>query len=276
MLENQLRNILNSLSYLSAQGDVPVQAFTNLISNANTKLLAENLHQRWLSDHNFGHVAAKILSFSHNEERRDMQLCSQVLQLILDDYRNRYELRQDDNRMFRNYCRTLIELLPVYLQIDLHMGHGLVKPLFDSVNLLIDGAIEEEDFICMGQILVRSGNLLSDLCQVECDKLVIKTRKALCFHDRKLGSYSRFIMLNAIDLWTYKWNIELMPECLYDFYTTQYAEFNLNDYDERRWLPLGIKGRIESQSSLVAASSATRLSSKTVTPDPSVETESFV
>lgn len=72
-----------------------------------------------------------------------------------------------------------------------------MKPLFDSINLLIDGAFEEEDFTCMGQILVRFGALLSDLCQVECDKLVIKTRKALCFHDRKLGNYARFIMLNV-------------------------------------------------------------------------------
>jgi hypothetical protein len=102
-----------------------------------------------------------------------MQLCSQVLQLVLDDYRHRYDLRQDDRRMFRNYCRTLIEFLPVYLQIDLHMGHGLVRPLFDSINLLIDGAIEEEDFQCLGQILVRSGNLLTELNPDECDKLVM-------------------------------------------------------------------------------------------------------
>lgn len=72
--------------------------------------------------------------------------------------------------MFRNYCRTLIELLPVYMQIgtlvemtlaignlDLHMGHGLIKPLFDSIHMLIDGGIEEEDFQCVGQILVRFG-----------------------------------------------------------------------------------------------------------------------
>lgn len=127
--------------------------------------------------------------------------------------------------------------------------------------ILVDDGIEQEDFQCVGQILVRSGSLLASLNQDECDKLLIKTRRALCFHhDRKLDSYSRFIMLNAIDLWTYKWNVELMPECLFQFYTEQYEQFHLNDYDERRWLPLGIKGRIDSESSIAVASSGTRQS----------------
>jgi hypothetical protein len=126
-----------------------------------------------------------------------VQLCSQVLQLVLDDYRHRYDLRLDDKRMFRNYCRTLIEFLPVYLQIDLNMGQGLVKPLFDTIHMLIDEAIEQEDFQCIGQILVRSGSLLSELNSEECDRLIIKMRRAICFHDRKLDGYSRFIMLNV-------------------------------------------------------------------------------
>jgi hypothetical protein len=49
--------------------------------------------------------------------------------------------------------------------------------------------------------------------------------------------------------------MELMPECLVQFYTEQYEGFHLNEYDERRWLPLGIKGRIDSESSIAAASS---------------------
>lgn len=123
------------------------------------------------------------------------------------------------------------------------------------------------------------GNLLSELCPLESDKIVMKVRYSLCFHDQKFGNYTRFILLNAVDLWTYKWNVELMPECLFQFYTEQYSQFRLNDYDERRWLPLGIKGRIDSESSVAAASAAAMLSSQTtITPDQnqSVEPESVV
>jgi hypothetical protein len=68
-----------------------------------------------------------------------------------------------------------------------------------------------------------------------------------------------------------------MPECLYKFYTEEYDQFHLKNYD-KRWLPIGIKGRIESDSSIIAASSVTRLSSQTMTPEMmrSVEPESIV
>lgn len=52
----------------------------------------------------------------------------------------------------------------------------------------------------------------------------------------------------------------MMPECLYEFYTNQFAQFHLSDYDERRWLPIGIKERVDSETSMTAASSVTRLS----------------
>lgn len=84
------------------------------------------------------------------------------------------------------------------------MGTGLVKPLFDSIHMLIDDAVDQEDFQCVGQILVRSGTLLSELNPEECDKLVIKTRKALCFHDKKLDGYTRFIMLNVSQINSFK------------------------------------------------------------------------
>ncbi|KAI6186805.1 hypothetical protein M3Y98_00172900 [Aphelenchoides besseyi] len=272
MLEDELRNILSSLSHLASQGDIPVQAFATLIRSARTEILAEHLHQRWLADHNFGFVAGQILSHSHNDERRDMKLCSQVLSLILDDYKHRYGLRQDDRRMFRNYCRTLIELLPVFLQIDRYMAQGLVRPLFDSLHMLVDEAHEDEDY----QILVRSGSLLGDLNSNETEKLVMKMRSSICFHERKLRSYTRFIMLNAVDLYTYHWKVELMPSCLFEFYADQYERFHINDYDEKRWLPMGMNWCGESGSSLAAASSVSSFSHNVITPEPTVEPESIV
>ncbi|KAI6230700.1 hypothetical protein M3Y99_01031300 [Aphelenchoides fujianensis] len=279
MLESELRSILSSLSHLAASGDVPVQAFATLIRTARTEILAEHLHQRWLSNQNFGNVVAKILSYSHNDERRDMKLCSQVLSLVLDDYRHRYGLQKDSRLTFRNYCRTLIELLPVYLQIDRYMGHGLVKPLFDSLHMLIDEANEDDDFQCIGQILVRSGTMLSNLNPTETDRLAIKVRQAITFYDRKLACYTRFVLLNAVDLWTYQWNSELMPMCLFNFYSEQYDRFHSNDYGEKRWLPVGMKcRRLLSDSSLAAGSSASSSFSQALSPEPlrSEEPESIV
>jgi hypothetical protein len=72
--------------------------------------------------------------------------------------------------------------------------------------------------------------------------------------------------------------IKLFPECLIDFYTEQYQRFHLNEYDERRWLPIGIKGRIDSESSLAAATSVSSFS-QGITPEmlrSTVEPESTV
>ena len=137
------------------------------------------------------------------------------MHLLLDDYKNREQLRREDRRSFRNYCNALVELLRVYLyaraiasaecesqtrtcsKVDEFLGEGLIAPFFVSAHMLVDGASDDDDLQCFGAILVREGALLAELNTFECERLVIKARAALCFHERPLRSYTRFVLLHV-------------------------------------------------------------------------------
>ncbi|CAD5224592.1 unnamed protein product [Bursaphelenchus okinawaensis] len=240
LLEEELRSILNSLSHLSAQGDLPVQTFATLVKNARTDVLVEHLHQRWLSDANFGNVAARILAYIQRDNPNDMKLSSRILSLSLDDYKRRYEMRRNDRKMFTNYCRSLVELMPIFFEIDKYMGNSLVRPLFDCMFILTESNPDDGDLLCVAQILIRSGQLLNELDSHVCDKIIMKCRLALCANDIALGDLTRFSLLNAVDLWNYRWNLQSMPYCLVQFYQEQYEHYNLNEYEDKRWLPHGM------------------------------------
>ncbi|CAD5231847.1 unnamed protein product [Bursaphelenchus xylophilus] len=260
LLEEELRSILNSLSYLSAQGDLPVQTFATLVKNARTDVLVEHLHQRWLSDSNFGNAAARIVAYIHRDNPNDMKLPSKVLSLSLDDYKKRYEMRRSDRKMFRNYCRSLVELMPIFFDIDKYMGTSLVRPLFDCMFILTESNPDDGDLLCVAQILIRSGQLLYELDPHVCDKIIMKCRLSLCSNDIRLSDLTRFSLLNAADLWTYRWNLQAMPYCLLQFYQAQYEAYHLNEYEDKRWLP---QGMYQSSTTTLAPSSVSSFSKLT-------------
>lgn len=102
---------------------VSVQAYSMLAGQHSTEVLAEHMRLRWLSDGRFGPVAANILMHIHKvvlyygnlknhklkfqSDPKDISLSSNVLALLLNDYRNRLSVRNDSRLMFRNCVKTL-------------------------------------------------------------------------------------------------------------------------------------------------------------------------
>uniref|UniRef100_A0A915EH33 Uncharacterized protein n=1 Tax=Ditylenchus dipsaci TaxID=166011 RepID=A0A915EH33_9BILA len=49
----------------------------------------------------------------------------------------------------------------------------------------------------------------------------MKCRKWLVSNNIQLEEETKFLMLHAIDLWTYSWDLQLFPDCLRQFYEEQ-------------------------------------------------------
>uniref|UniRef100_A0A914QA97 Uncharacterized protein n=1 Tax=Panagrolaimus davidi TaxID=227884 RepID=A0A914QA97_9BILA len=115
MHEENLRNVLNSLSHLADHGEIPVHAFGTLLRAAKTETITEHLHQKWLSDSNFPRLAAQIVYHFHTLDNHDVSsLTSGCLAHALRDYKCRDEIRQKSRKMYRNYVHTLVEFYIVY------------------------------------------------------------------------------------------------------------------------------------------------------------------
>uniref|UniRef100_A0A915LJS9 Uncharacterized protein n=1 Tax=Meloidogyne javanica TaxID=6303 RepID=A0A915LJS9_MELJA len=139
--EERLNNLLSSIGHLSAYGDVPVYAFSTLISTAPPQAIAEHLHQRWLADQNFSLIAPKIVyQMSDN-----VTVCSQVLSFALRDFNTRHDIRKQSRAMFRNFVCTLVELYPVYRKIDKCLSACLIDPLFRCLKMLVSEDPDDRD-----------------------------------------------------------------------------------------------------------------------------------
>lgn len=212
--EDRLYNLLSSIGHLSAHGDVPVYAFGTLISTAPPQAIAEHLHQRWLADSNFSHIVPKIvLQMSSN-----VTVCSQVLSFALRDFNTRHDIRAQSKGMFRNFVRTLIELYPVYRQIDKCLSACLIEPIFHCLRQIVDEEPDDRDLHCLANIFINSGQQLSQLNASECDRLVLACRHWLCSNRVPLEEETRQLLMNVIDLWTYSWDRNLFPDCLRTYY----------------------------------------------------------
>uniref|UniRef100_A0A183CCA1 Uncharacterized protein n=1 Tax=Globodera pallida TaxID=36090 RepID=A0A183CCA1_GLOPA len=233
--EDRLRKLLSSIGQLSEHGEVPAYAFATLISSAPPQAIAEHLHQRWLSDSHFAKIAPKIIShmstvqlinnrFTHKQHLQNVKVYSQVLSLVLRDYNLRDEIRIQSRGMFRNYVRTLIELYPVYRQIDKTLSACLVDPLFRCLQMLSEEKPDNNDMLCFANLFAEFGQKLYQLNPSECDRMVLACRYWLCSNRIPLEEETRRLLMNAMDLWTYSWDLKLFPDCLRRYYEETEAE----------------------------------------------------
>uniref|UniRef100_A0A914IA91 Uncharacterized protein n=1 Tax=Globodera rostochiensis TaxID=31243 RepID=A0A914IA91_GLORO len=218
--EDRLRKLLSSIGQLSEHGEVPAYAFATLISSAPPQAIAEHLHQRWLSDSHFAKIAPKIISHMST----NVKVYSQVLSLVLRDYNLRDEIRVQSRGMFRNYVRTLIELYPVYRQIDKTLSACLVDPLFRCLQMLSEEKPDNNDMLCFANLFAEFGQKLYQLNPSECDRMVLACRYWLCSNRMPLEEETRQLLMNAMDLWTYSWDSKLFPDCLKRYYEETEAE----------------------------------------------------
>ncbi|KJH53086.1 hypothetical protein DICVIV_00771 [Dictyocaulus viviparus] len=176
MNDDQLREFFSSLSTLAQQGPIPVQAYSILVHNHSPDSLAEQLHQRWLSDSRFVPIAANIVLYVRRTNPNGLTLSSCVLALLLNDYRNRLELRNNSTLMFRNSAKALFEMYAVFVQIDSCVAKCLVKPMFESLDMLIENDSQSEDLETIGMILEHHGGTLVNLNSYLIDRLIVKIR----------------------------------------------------------------------------------------------------
>ncbi|VDM49983.1 unnamed protein product [Toxocara canis] len=102
MDDEQLRRLIASLSLLSDHGSFPLHTFSVLASAAPNDKLAEQLHQRWLSEESFAKIASiALLHVHHMGDMGDLALWSYCLAHLLSDYRSRHSLRKENRMMFR-------------------------------------------------------------------------------------------------------------------------------------------------------------------------------
>uniref|UniRef100_A0A1I7XU23 C6 transcription factor n=1 Tax=Heterorhabditis bacteriophora TaxID=37862 RepID=A0A1I7XU23_HETBA len=231
MNDEQLRNLFSSLAVLAQQGPIPVQAFSMLVHNHSPEALAEQLHQRWLSDGRFAQIAATIIIHIHRFIRLDMMespltdssgmaLSSCTLGLLLNDYRNKEEVRNHSRLMFRNSVKAMFEMYRVYVEIDACVSKCLVKPMLNCLEVLIDENPDAEDVETMAILMTKNGSMLNELNSYFVDRLVVKIRAQLCSDEPFINADIRRIFLHVIDLWSFGWNELMIPESLTLNYTS--------------------------------------------------------
>uniref|UniRef100_A0A9J2NZ25 Uncharacterized protein n=1 Tax=Ascaris lumbricoides TaxID=6252 RepID=A0A9J2NZ25_ASCLU len=229
MDDEQLRRLISCLSLLSNHGSFPLHTFSVLASAAPSDKLAEQLHQKWLSEESFASIAAIALLHVHNiGEIGDVALWSSCLAHLLSDHRSRHSLRKENRMMFRNSVKALLKMYPIFRQIDAVVSECLVSPMFVSLAMLMDEEADDKDIQTMAELMLEDGGLLAKLRARECDKLVMRARHCLC--EKVLSVESRRQLLHVIDLWTYDWDPEMFPDCILKFY--EKAENEKSDSEE--------------------------------------------
>ncbi|MFH4982235.1 hypothetical protein AB6A40_008944, partial [Gnathostoma spinigerum] len=193
-----------------------------LASVAPSDKLADLLHQRWLIDSSFAPLAASILRHLYRIDESNLKLSSFCLTHLLSDYRARIAIRSEDSNMFRNNVRALLEMFPVYREIDALISQSLVRPMFTSLDQLMDQQSDEKDISTVAELLVRHGAVLWKLSKADCDSIIMRIRHALCNMD--LSASTRRLILQANDLWMNGWNLENIPECILNFYANNNDE----------------------------------------------------
>ncbi|KAK6018449.1 hypothetical protein OSTOST_15968 [Ostertagia ostertagi] len=214
MDDDQLRELFSSLATLAQQGPLPVQAYSVLVHNHSPEALAEQLHQKWLADSRFAPLASDIVLHVRKTNSSGLALSSCVLALLLNDYRNRLEVRSRSTLMFRNSVKAIFDMYIVFLQIDGCVAKCLVKPMFKCLDILIDDHPCSEDLEMMGTLMAEHGSMLYNLNPYLIDRLIVKIRAKMCADDEAMNSDIRKIFLHVLDLWAWGWNELMIPECL--------------------------------------------------------------
>ncbi|EYC27954.1 hypothetical protein Y032_0008g267 [Ancylostoma ceylanicum] len=220
MDDDQLRELFTSLAVLAQQGPIPVQAYSVLVHNHSPEALAEQLHQKWLADGRFAPIAANIVLHVRKTNSSGIALSSCVLALLLNDYRNRLEVRRRSRLMFRNSTKALFEMYVVFLQIDSCVAKCLVKPMFQCLDVLVDNNPDSEDLVTMGVLMTDHGSTLNNINSYLVDRLIVKMRTKICSDDDQMNGYIRRIFLHVLDLWAFGWNELTIPESITMTYPT--------------------------------------------------------
>ncbi|CAI5445792.1 unnamed protein product [Caenorhabditis angaria] len=214
MNDEKLRSLFASLATLTQQGPIPVQAYSMLAGQHSTEVLAEHMRLRWLSDGRFGPLAANILTHIHKGDTKDISLSSNVLALLLNDYRNRLSVRNDSRLMFRNSVKTLFAMYPIYVKMDECVSKSFIKPMFSSLDALIDDGPDTEDLETAGVLLSENGGVLHELNSYLVDRLIVKIRHKLMSEEEVVTKHVRQLFLHVYDLWAFGWSELNIPECL--------------------------------------------------------------
>uniref|UniRef100_A0A0K0DRI4 CID domain-containing protein n=1 Tax=Angiostrongylus cantonensis TaxID=6313 RepID=A0A0K0DRI4_ANGCA len=156
----------------------------------------------------------KTLSCVLQTNSDGLALSSCVLALLLNDYRNRLEMRSRSALMFRNSTCALFEMYVVFLEFDPFVAKCLVKPMFQSLDILLDEHAVSEDLEIAGTILTNHGAALNNLNSYLVDRLIVKIRSKICSDDQQMNGDIRRIFLHVLDLWVWGWNELMIPECL--------------------------------------------------------------
>ncbi|CAB3402444.1 unnamed protein product [Caenorhabditis bovis] len=220
MNEEKLRSLFASLATLTQQGPIPVQAYSMLAKQHSVEVLAEHMRLRWLADGRFGPLAANILMHIHKADTKDISLSSNVLALLLNDYRNRLEVRNDSRLMFRNSVKTLFAMYPVYVKMDECVSKCFIKPMFSCIDSLIDDSPDTDDLETAGILLSEYGKTLHDLNAYLVERIIVKLRLKLVSDEECVTKHIRQIFLHIYDLWAFGWSELNVPECLSTLHAT--------------------------------------------------------
>ncbi|CAD6185790.1 unnamed protein product [Caenorhabditis auriculariae] len=215
MDDERLRSLFASLATLTQHGPIPVQAYSMLANRHSPESLAEHMRIRWLADCRFGPIAANIVLHIHKMDLGDVALSSCVLALLLNDYRNRLQVRNDSRLMFRNSVRTLFSMYPIFVKLDQCVSQSFIKPMFCSLDMLIDDDPDSDDLeVAAGILMEEFGPSLHDLNSYLVDRLIVKVRHRMISDDVVMNRDIRQILLHVCDLWAFGWSELNVPECL--------------------------------------------------------------
>ncbi|VDN54842.1 unnamed protein product [Dracunculus medinensis] len=174
-----------------------VHTFSILVNSADCDELANQMHQRWLSNKNFGRVAALIVLHYHKADDTNLTLFSKCLYHILTDYRNRFMIRNKNRLVFRNSVRALLELYTTFRQIDPIISESLLKPIFSSLKMLIDDQADNNDIESLCEIFIDKGSILVKLKPIKCEKIILRMRTCLCEWQQLTTNTRRLLLKNG-------------------------------------------------------------------------------
>lgn len=194
-------------------------------SEESLRLLAEALHQRWLSDPGFAPVAARLtfrLGDMAASGGGDIRFSSVVFVVVMNDFRDRLSLRRASRHMFRMSAHFIFEFYTLFHKQNNPIHQSLVGPLFVYLNELIDDDEDLMDIEQASRLMHRHGPMLQSLNPVGAQQLSLKVRRVL-ISNSQLTPVIRLRLLEIVELSINRWNADLMATSVYDFYR-QYQE----------------------------------------------------
>ncbi|VDO39255.1 unnamed protein product [Onchocerca flexuosa] len=157
----------------------------------------------------------------------DFGLSSYCLTFILSDFQSRDQIRKENKFVFRNIVRSIVDFYPVYKQIDATISECLIEPMFTSLKELINDDADESDVETAAELIIDHGKMLLKMKPGKCDGFIVALRTHLCEGNFKPAT--RRLILKAIDLWTYRWDNEIIPFCIKQFYEPSMQLFTNTD-----------------------------------------------